>query len=68
MLSELDRTLRITDGVLRFRIVKLKPGTPDAPDMPASAGAGRHPETGVSTEVPTAEMPSPAQEPVGEPA
>jgi small subunit ribosomal protein S6 len=33
LLSGLDRTLRITDGILRFRIVKLKPGVPDAPDM-----------------------------------
>jgi small subunit ribosomal protein S6 len=40
LLAELERTLRITDGILRFRIVKLKPGTPEAPDMPAVAGAG----------------------------
>jgi small subunit ribosomal protein S6 len=33
LLSGLDRTLRITDGIIRFRIVKLKPGTPEAPDM-----------------------------------
>ncbi len=39
LLSELDRTLRITDGILRFRIIKLKPGTPAAPDMHASASA-----------------------------
>jgi len=39
LLSELDRTLRITDGVLRFRIVKLAPGTPPAPDMRAGASA-----------------------------
>ncbi len=39
LLSELDRTLRITDGLMRFRIVKLKPGTPEAPDMRASAAA-----------------------------
>ncbi len=37
LLSGLDRTLRITDGVVRFRIIKLKPGVPDAPDMPAAA-------------------------------
>jgi small subunit ribosomal protein S6 len=37
LLGDLDRTLRITDGVMRFRIVKLKPGTPEAPDM---RGAG----------------------------
>jgi len=40
LLSELDRTLRITDGVLRFRIVKLAPGTPEPPDMRASASIG----------------------------
>jgi small subunit ribosomal protein S6 len=33
ILSNLDRSLRIADEVLRFRIVKLKPGTPDPPDM-----------------------------------
>jgi len=41
LLSELDRTLRITDGVVRFRIIKLEPGTPDAPDMRTSAGAAQ---------------------------
>jgi small subunit ribosomal protein S6 len=41
LLSELERTLRITDGIMRFRIVKLKPGTPDAPDMRMSAGAAQ---------------------------
>ena len=39
LLSSLDRTLRITDGVMRFRIVKLKPGVPDAPDMRSPAAA-----------------------------
>ena len=37
LLSRLDRTLRITDGVLRFRIIKLAPGTPTAPNLKASA-------------------------------
>ena len=36
LLDGLDRTLRITDGVVRFRIIKLRPGVPDAPDMPAA--------------------------------
>src|ERR1700677_4512327 len=31
LLTGLDRTLRITDGIVRFRIIKLKPGVPDAP-------------------------------------
>jgi small subunit ribosomal protein S6 len=35
LLSGLDRTLRITDGVIRFRIIKLAPGVPDAPDVHA---------------------------------
>lgn len=31
--AELDRVLRITDGVVRFRVVKLAPGTPAPPDL-----------------------------------
>ncbi|HEV3046952.1 MAG TPA: 30S ribosomal protein S6 [Solirubrobacteraceae bacterium] len=41
LLSELDRTLRITDGVLRFRLIKLKPGVPEAPDMRPGSAARR---------------------------
>jgi small subunit ribosomal protein S6 len=33
LLGELDRSLRIADGILRFRLIKLKPGVPPAPDM-----------------------------------
>ena len=33
LLERLDRTLRITDGVVRYRIIKLDPGTPDPPDL-----------------------------------
>jgi len=40
LIDELGRTLHITDGVIRFRINKLKPGTPEAPEMrPERAGA-----------------------------
>jgi small subunit ribosomal protein S6 len=35
LLDGLNRTLRITDGVIRFRIIKLAPGVPDAPDVHA---------------------------------
>jgi small subunit ribosomal protein S6 len=46
LLEGLDRTLRITDGVLRFRVIKLKPGVPDAPEMaPAPAVHRAEPET-----------------------
>jgi small subunit ribosomal protein S6 len=33
LLARLQRTLHITDGIVRFRIIKLRPGTPDAPDL-----------------------------------
>jgi small subunit ribosomal protein S6 len=56
LLRELDRSLRIADGVVRFRIVKLKPGTPAAPDM--RGGAARHVEEPVAV----------AAAPDGEPA
>ncbi len=39
LIAELNRTLHITDGVIRFRINKLKPGTPDAPDMASGAAS-----------------------------
>lgn len=41
LISELSQTLHITDGVIRFRINKLKPGTPVAPDMRSSAAHAR---------------------------
>ena len=33
LLERLDHTLKITDGVLRFRVIRLKPGSP-APPVP----------------------------------
>jgi len=57
LLSDLDRTLRITDGVLRFRIIKLKPGVPDAPDMRSSSAPARPIETEPAAEAqPTDEV------------
>jgi small subunit ribosomal protein S6 len=44
LLAELKRSLRIADGILRFRIIKLKPGVPEAPDMRAAATAARRAE------------------------
>jgi small subunit ribosomal protein S6 len=38
LLDALDHALKITDGVLRFRIMKLRPGTPDAPDLTQPVG------------------------------
>ena len=34
LIDELSHTLRISDGVLRFRVIKVRPGTPDAPSSP----------------------------------
>jgi small subunit ribosomal protein S6 len=37
LLEQLEHNLKITDGVLRFRIIKLRPGTPGPPDLSPSA-------------------------------
>jgi small subunit ribosomal protein S6 len=34
LIEDLEHTLRITDGVLRVRVIKVRPGTPDAPSSP----------------------------------
>src|ERR687884_865294 len=39
LLEQLDHNLKITDGVLRFRIIKLRPGTPEPPDLRPAAAA-----------------------------
>src|SRR5215210_5427671 len=43
LLDQLEHNLKITDGVLRFRIIKLRPGTPGPPDMRAPAAAATAP-------------------------
>jgi small subunit ribosomal protein S6 len=58
LLRGLDRTLRIADEVVRFRIVKLKPGTPAAPDMSV-------PGASVAVEMPPVPEPAVAGEPDG---
>ncbi len=45
LIAELNRTLHITDGVIRFRINKLKQGTPAAPDMRPGAAPPAREET-----------------------
>lgn len=37
LLEHLQRTLHITDGVVRFRVIKVRPGTPEAPDLRRTA-------------------------------
>ena len=46
LLERLHRTLRLTDGIVRFRIIKLAPGTPDPPTVrpePPRAAEGEAP-------------------------
>jgi small subunit ribosomal protein S6 len=62
LLSQLDRTLRITDEVVRFRVIKLAPGTPPPPDQRAEPRPG-----GASEETAASEEPA-ASEPAYEPA
>jgi small subunit ribosomal protein S6 len=45
LLEQLDHNLKITDGILRFRMIKLRPGTPPPPDLrPAAMAAAAAPE------------------------
>jgi small subunit ribosomal protein S6 len=50
VLESLSHALRITDGVLRFRIIKNRPGTPPAPESapPVVAAVGGHADSGGS--------------------
>ena len=43
--AALDRVLRITDGVVRFRVVKLAPGTPGPPDLRETPSEAPAPES-----------------------
>ncbi len=55
LLSGLDRTLRIADGVIRFRIIKLAPGVPEAPDVNAVRRV-EEPVADVAVEEPAVEV------------
>jgi small subunit ribosomal protein S6 len=48
LLDGLEHSLRIIDGILRFRIIKLAPGVPEAPDMRASSSSAPPPRRGES--------------------
>ena len=67
LLGALDRSLRIADEVLRFRLIKLRPGVPEAPDVPAGAPAAGRGADGTERGAP-AEARSGAPEAAGEAA
>ncbi len=52
VIEELSHTLRITDGVLRFRVIKVRPGTPPPPSSPppvvAAVASSSHSGAGAS--------------------
>jgi small subunit ribosomal protein S6 len=50
LLGGLERSLRLADDILRFRIVKLKPGVPDAPDMKSGGSSAPAAEPGALPE------------------
>jgi small subunit ribosomal protein S6 len=73
LLSSLDRTLRLADEVLRFRIIKLAPGVGAPPaDMAAGAAAARPPQADADPasepSEPTPSEPASEAEPVAEAA
>jgi small subunit ribosomal protein S6 len=63
VLDALNRTLHITDGVTRYRIIKLRPGTPPAPDVRQEAPAPRAEE---STDEPASPAAAPAPDAAAE--
>jgi|SRR5436190_5624943 len=73
LLGSLDRSLRIADEVLRFRLIKLRPGVPEAPDAPPVATAPRRANGGEGRGEPREarageQGDSTAQQPPAEPA
>ena len=63
LLSRLDRSLRITDEVVRFRIIKLAPGTPPPPEHRPEPRPGGVPEAFGGEPEEEQAPPTPAYEP-----
>jgi small subunit ribosomal protein S6 len=55
LLEQLDHNLKITDGILRFRIIKLRPGTAAPPDLRPAAMAAAAPAPAPSEQQPQLE-------------
>jgi small subunit ribosomal protein S6 len=60
LLDSLSHSLRIDDGVLRFRIIKNLPGTPAAPDSPPPIASAPAPVPAGGGGAPAAAAPAPA--------
>ncbi len=66
LLERLDRTLRFADEIVRFRIVKLAPGTPDPPRPPGAERSA--PALPPAPAAPVAESQAPPAAPAAQPA
>jgi small subunit ribosomal protein S6 len=66
LIDELSHTLRITDGVLRFRVIKLRRGTPPAPSSPPPVVVGSATSGGSGGPSAPAAAPSEVEESTGE--
>ncbi|HLY47885.1 MAG TPA: 30S ribosomal protein S6 [Solirubrobacteraceae bacterium] len=51
LIEELSHTLRITDGVVRHRVIKVRPGTPEAPSSVPVVAAASSGHGGAAAEV-----------------
>ena len=60
LLERLDHTLKITDGVLRFRIIRLKPGSPPPPEPRSEPARPREARAGDTRVAPRAAADQPA--------
>src|SRR5438270_10731867 len=61
LLRQLDRSLRLADEALRHRIIKLKAGVPEAPDMRSIAEPPRAPARPAAPAEPAPAEPAPAE-------
>lgn len=52
LIEDLSHTLRITDGVVRHRVIKVRPGTPEAPSSIPVVAAVPSGHSGASAEAP----------------
>ncbi len=64
LIAGMNRSLHITDGIVRFRINKLKPGTPDPPDMRSGHAAAEQTRPEAESVSDEAEQVQPEAEPV----
>lgn len=52
LIEDLSHTLRITDGVVRHRVIKVRPGTPEAPSSIPVVATVPSGHSGASAEAP----------------